>query len=524
MQRALHNDIEIYNLTATKSIPDWISERRRRKLLKRDKLLAKQVNLIHEFEMPNLSTHVTSSPDQKYLFALGTYKPQVKCFEVDNMAEKFTRGVDSLPQKIEFVDADYSKFWLLEDDRWIEFHSRQGHYFKTRIPKPCRDISYFPPNNELYLSGAGDEIYRFHHSTGRFMPSLKSPGRVELTACTTSVTNGLLLCGTVDGKIDAWDPRARRCVSTLDIVKSAPGGTFVTGLQSHELPEVTCVKFKDNLNFGVGTSTGKILLFDIRKGEARLVKDHLYNFPIIDFAFHETDESPKIVSIDKKCVKIWDDACDAPTWASFEPGVRLNGLHLWKKSGLLHLANEDTKILSYFIPQLGGPPGWCSRLTSLLEECNEQEQTLYDDQKFISRKDLENWGLEELIGTEHLRAYMHGFFMNSKLYEKVRILTETSNKEYLRRLKINHALAQKRQEMLIQGDEQEKMVNKQLSLVDNDDRFQNVFLDPEFAIDPTSEEASKVERIARIKEKKERKRAKAREKAQRSNKILRSES
>ena len=45
---------------------------------------------------------------------------------------------------------------------------------------------------------------------------------------------------------------------------------------------------------------------------------------------------------------------------------------------------------------------------------------VYDDYKFVTRKDLTSLGLDHLIGTPMLRAYMHGFFMDTRLYQKVR--------------------------------------------------------------------------------------------------------
>lgn len=64
----------------------------------------------------------------------------------------------------------------------------------------------------------------------------------------------------------------------------------------------------------------------------------------------------------------------------------------------------------YYIPVLGPAPRWCSFLDNLTEELEENpESTVYDDYKFVTKKDLENLGLTHLIGSPFLRAYMHGF-------------------------------------------------------------------------------------------------------------------
>ena len=45
---------------------------------------------------------------------------------------------------------------------------------------------------------------------------------------------------------------------------------------------------------------------------------------------------------------------------------------------------------------------------------------VYDDYKFVTRTELDSLGLTHLIGSSLLRAYMHGFFMDIRLYHKVR--------------------------------------------------------------------------------------------------------
>lgn len=44
---------------------------------------------------------------------------------------------------------------------------------------------------------------------------------------------------------------------------------------------------------------------------------------------------------------------------------------------------------------------------------------VYDDYKFVTRSELEEMNLTQFIGSTLLRAYMHGFFMDIRLYKKV---------------------------------------------------------------------------------------------------------
>lgn len=48
------------------------------------------------------------------------------------------------------------------------------------------------------------------------------------------------------------------------------------------------------------------------------------------------------------------------------------------------------------------------------------QTTIYDNYKFVTRADLEKLQLTHLIGTDLLKAQMHGYFMNHNLYKKVR--------------------------------------------------------------------------------------------------------
>jgi hypothetical protein len=58
---------------------------------------------------------------------------------------------------------------------------------------------------------------------------------------------------------------------------------------------------------------------------------------------------------------------------------------------------------------------------SMQEELEEEgHSVIYDDFKFVTKEDLEKLNLGNLIGTNLLRAYMHGFFIDHRLYNKVK--------------------------------------------------------------------------------------------------------
>ena len=51
----------------------FISDKRKRSLLKKDDDLRRRIELIQDFEMPTVSSNVKMSPDQQYIFATGWY-------------------------------------------------------------------------------------------------------------------------------------------------------------------------------------------------------------------------------------------------------------------------------------------------------------------------------------------------------------------------------------------------------------------------------------------------------------------
>ena len=83
-------------------------------------------------------------------------------------------------------------------------------------------------------------------------------------------------------------------------------------MQFHEIfvKKDKLIIFFVGLNLAVGTSTGHILLYDIRSSRPLLVKDHLYGTPIKSLIFHSTLD--QVISLDSKAVKIWDRLTGQP--------------------------------------------------------------------------------------------------------------------------------------------------------------------------------------------------------------------
>lgn len=440
---SLVNNVKIYNLSAGKAMPEWLSDRKRRKLLKKNKELRHKTELIQDLEMPVYSTNVVLSPDQNYLFVTGMYKPRLRCYDFKQMAMKFERCFDSECVKMMVLSEDFTKIAMLQQDRHIEFHNSTGYYFKVRIPKPGRDFCYDYQNCNIFSCGASCDIFNLNLDIGAFEDSLTSD-KEGFNSCVTNSDIQLTLGGSVEGTIECWDSR----VSHTEVIKSLDCSIFSPYQSNSELdiPAITTMKFKDHLNLAVGTQTGQVLLFDLRTNKPYTIKDHYFGLPIKTVDFHRTaNEFDLVLSQDEKVLKLWDRN-DGETFTAIQPEKDLNSFCTIPGTGMLFLTNEGQKVQPYFIPALGPAPRWCAYLDQITEELEEEvkDNIIYDDYKFVTMQELEELGIEHLVGTNFLRAYMHGFFMDMKLYSKAKAAANPYAYEEYKRNKIKQKLADER--------------------------------------------------------------------------------
>jgi ribosome biogenesis protein ENP2 len=116
----------------------------------------------------------------------------------------------------------------------------------------------------------------------------------------------------------------------------------------------------------------------LRSPKPLLSKDLGYGFAVQDIIYLESssrnarmdDDAHKILTADKKSVKIWD-AKDGKNWTTIEPNVDLRQIEWVPDTGMLLSANEGGPQHSWFIPQLGPAPRWCSFLDNIVEEMAE---------------------------------------------------------------------------------------------------------------------------------------------------------
>ncbi|PKS11411.1 hypothetical protein jhhlp_003174 [Lomentospora prolificans] len=502
--------VSVYTVSggAGKTLPDWLARRRKRNL-KDDLEYQNRVELLQDFEFESASMCIRVSDDGNWVMSTGTYKPQIHVHNLPELSLSFARHTTSLNQAFHILSTDYTKSIHLQNDRKIEFHTPMGCHFETRVPRYGRDILYDRNSTEALIPAVGydadgnGEVFRMNLEQGRFMRSYHvDVGEAEtgeglqggVNAASVNVgaiaetTHNLLAFGTSIGTVEFWDPRSKARVSRL---AGHDGG-------------VTALNFSPTgLSLATGSSNGIIQIFDLRRPVPLLKKDQGYGFAVHKLIHMTTaSQEKKILSADKKIIKIWDEGTGEP-WTSAEPTVDLNDVAWCKDSGLILTANEGAAQHAFFIPQLGPAPKWCSFLDNLVEELAEEAKPeTYENYKFLTIPELKSLSLAHLIGkTNLLRPYMHGFFVASRLYDQARLIANPYMWEEERAKRVKDKI-EKERESRIRGKKKvkvnQKLVDKLLKKQENrevvdvtagilgEDRFGKMFEDEEFKVDETS--------------------------------------
>lgn len=590
MEVQQRNSTRIYSLSNGPSLPEWISERAKRNLAKRDSNIQRRIELLQDFAMPSSSSKLIQSRDGRFILASGTYSPRIKCFELDQLSMKFERYIDADVVDMHFLGEDYGKIALLLDNRSILFHAPYGQHHTIRIPTFGRMMAYEPTTCELLVacsgkagrnsisrSVGGGEVYRVNLEEGRFSAPLnysasgstKSKGFggdapvVAGNCIAVSPTHALTALGGDDGIIRFWDNRvppgdARDDLNlnpfcNLDVKSSTAGYGFYDNNNEGSLfqpksnpGEVTSLAYDfSGMHIAAGTKGGNVALYDIRSSKPLHVKEHQYGMPINTIRFHSG--SGTIMSCDSKLVKIWRSKpsaiSDSTTMensssvgsivANIEGTSNFNHFIVagderdssGNQSGLVLCTGEQPKIQAFYCPAIGSAPKWCSFLDSITEELEEKDRSskgatdvgegvptdldgnnggsIYEDYKFLTRSEIDSLGMQHLVGTPLLRGYMHGFFVDIGLYNKIRTVANPFEYEEYRKKKIRDKMEEKRASRIapkktnkkakVNADlvdrlesktkDKNKKIGKGAKELLEDDRFKSLFNNPDYEID-----------------------------------------
>lgn len=554
------NDVTIYNLSSGPTLPEWLGERARRNLAKRDELVRRRIELIQDFQMPSSSSKVIQSNDGRYVIVGGTYPPRIRCYDVHDLTMKFERYVDSQIVDMVMLGEDYGKIGILMDDRTIAFHAHYGSHEKIRIPKFGRSMAYEPTTCELLVAASGDQIYRLNLEEGRFTEPWSMDSGVTASCITVSPSQPLASVGCDDGVVRFWDNRSPDTLLKpflkLDVQAATEGYGFAdeNNLYNHNPYEITSIAHDPSgLYMAAGTAGGLVALYDVRTSKPLHIKEHKHGMPIHTMKFHPG--SGCILSSDERLVKIWkykssgehvtkssvledsesgNNASIGSIVANVEGSAKLANFIMagdekdptGNYSGVLLCATDQPKLETYYIPKVGIAPKWCSFLENITEELEERDlkrdsgtgsdvlvrdgqETVFENYKFVSRDDLEKLGVSDLIGTPMLRAYMHGFFMDISLYNRIRAVANPFEYEEYRKKKLKERLEAKRASRIAPKETKKKKTSvnpdfaerlqdkaessstksgKMAGQILTDDRFGGLFTNPDYEIDEDDED------------------------------------
>ncbi|KAK5102915.1 Small ribosomal subunit biogenesis [Lithohypha guttulata] len=480
--------------SAAGNIPEWVKNKKRKK----GHDYANHIELLQDFEFEEASQCIRISEDGEWAMSTGTYKPQIHTHYLPNLALSFARHTDTINKTFLFLSSDYSKSVHLQEDRSIEFHTPGGCHYKLRIPRYGRDLIYDRSSTELYVPAVGvnangmGEVFRINLELGRFMnefeidvggDDMTSAGGGALqggigvggvnTGAVAEASHGLLAFGTTLGTVEYWDPRVRTRVASVTLP-----------IEFGTRPEVTAIDFhRSGIRNAVGTSSGLIYLYDLRSPVPTLKKDQGYDYPIQHVQFltsnsstRSTHSEPKVLSGDKRILKIWEER-DGTPWTSVEPEVDINCVAWCPDSGMILTANEGKQQHAFLIPQLGPAPKWCAFLDNVVEEMADDPNDpnaysagsrrtgeVYDNFKFLTTAQLRTLNLDHLVGkTNLLRPYMHGFFVAQKLYEEARLIANPTTYEEERSKRVQEKIEKERESRIRGQKKVTAKVNRKLA-------------------------------------------------------------
>ena len=360
----------------------------------------------------------------------------------------------------------------------------------------------------LLIAGSCSEIFRVDLEEGIFCEPMQS-NLEAINAMAINPALPLLVCAGDGGIVETWDLRedGTKPMSELNV--------YVDGDDETVPKACTSIAFSsDGMKMAVGTAAGVVRVYDVRSNKAICERDHYNGLPILSVEFHkprEGENEEMIVSADAKAVKLWHYSNKGKTdlFTSLENDTQIRHFTMWPNSGMVLVANDQDRCGAFFIPALGVAPKWCSFLDSMTEELEEKPtSTVFDNYVFVTTEQLHQLNADHLVGTNMLQPYMHGFFMDHRLHQKLKRASEPFAFEEYKKKRVEEKLAEKRKmrvkekkvlgtnaelkERLLKATEiadGEQISSKKQKQMDNaksvlqDDRFAKMFENPDFEIE-----------------------------------------
>ncbi|GFE54647.1 embryo sac development arrest protein [Babesia ovis] len=515
------NGYKVYALSAGKPTPQFNVSKKKKIKKKADRDADTRVDLIHDLEFPEACNTVDISPDQQYIVATGVYPPQIGIYDTNELSLKHRRGIDNEVMRTCFLEEDYTKLAFLCANRVIEFHDRGGRYHSIRIPKEGRDMKYLSDDASIFTVASSNEVYRLNLEQGAFETPLKSVCSY-LNCLAENPVLPVVSAGGQGGILESWDLRCASSLSQLHCTKDDTDDSVTF-----------CAYSSNGLKVAVGTESGCLQLYDVRNTKPLWEKRHVNEAPVnniewvssLNHASTGVGQDALIAWSDHKSVRI-QSSDDGEFIASIEGLVteksnsitKINSFRFFPDTGVCFVVGDHTRVGTYFLPTIGAAPKWCSFLENITEEMEMPTTAIsgaggtqaYEDFVFVTREQLEELNGTQLIGTNMVKDYMHGYFIDTDVHRELKNAASNFDYEAYRRQKIQEKIDAKRQMRLPLRKKKTPTVNEELQeqlrvtaaaegskgltkkqkeqamyakATLQDERFSRIFTDENFAID-----------------------------------------
>jgi len=243
--------------------------------------------------------------------------------------------LDSSIQNFQIISEDWQKLLFLRNDRHLEFHTKGGFHYKTKILTQGVDLLFNSKNNTVYIPSSKDEIFRLDLKEGRFLNSLRNDSSYRNTCGKNSFFGNILAFGNSGGIVNFWDPR----IIQKSIFK-IEGFKFLKKIGTKK--KINCIRFDEKNEFDcfIGFENGEVILFDIRSNFPLIAKEMENSLPVISIRVDQSGK--KILIANSNQIQIWEKKTGKTT-KCFDSKFQINHLCKIKNSGFFFFSYAKTQ-------------------------------------------------------------------------------------------------------------------------------------------------------------------------------------
>ena len=410
---------KVYTLSAYQTLPEFIED-----ALKNNQSLKKNVNfqnrleILQGFQFSSHSNQIRLTINKRYLGVSGMYPPDLLVYDLDELAIKFVRRIDSEIRDFIWLTEDYKKLAILRSDKVLEFHDQGGLFFKFGIPFNGTKLLYNKNDAILYIATTDHLILRIDLSEGKFLKSLETVG-YDVRCIAYHKLSKKLIAGTVTGTIEIFD---NNNLDPVNIFNHAEKENY-----DNSLKFLTCDCSEKSSQIAFGTNLGKVYVFNVNDISTPLfIKDHKIISPITDVRFSESfsdiGEHEIIISSDINNIKVYqyngtpnlDNIVSIPSIAS------INAVLHFPRSGMIFSCLNTQKMALFYVPTIGIAPIWIPFVDCVVDEIDSSvNKRIYSDFVFITHRDIRNLGFSLVDVQKNVIPYHHGFLINKNKHQEL---------------------------------------------------------------------------------------------------------